>query len=109
LALKQAGAYIGEIRLSLVSHLERLQRYPALTVAKGWPGARTDTVATTWQVSLERVRPTPGAVTLLKVGRRRRRPSPDPLPPLPPDLHQQVARPAADGGHYGWKTTVRRP
>ena len=34
LALKQAGAYIREIRLSLVSHLERLQRYPALTVAK---------------------------------------------------------------------------
>jgi hypothetical protein len=64
---------------------------------------------TTWQVSLEQVRPTPGAVTLLKVGRRPLRPSPDPLPPLSPDLHQQVARPAADGAHYGWKTTVRRP
>jgi hypothetical protein len=28
---------------------------------------------------------------------------------LPPSLRQQVARPAGDGGHYGWKTTVRRP
>jgi hypothetical protein len=107
--LEQAGAYIRETRLSLVGHLERLQRNLALTVAKGRPRARTDTVATTWQVSLERVRPTPGAVSTPEVGRRPRRPSPDPLPPLPPDLHQQVARPAADGGHYGWKTTVRRP
>jgi hypothetical protein len=35
LLLEQAGAYIRETRLSLVGHLERLQRYLALTVAKG--------------------------------------------------------------------------
>jgi hypothetical protein len=31
-------------------------------VAEGRPRVRTDTVATSWQGSLERVRPTPGAV-----------------------------------------------
>jgi hypothetical protein len=77
----RSGAYIRETRLSLVGHLEQLQRYPALKVAKGRPRARTDTVATTWQISLEWVQPTPGAVTLLRVGRRHRRPSLDPLPP----------------------------
>ena len=67
LLLEQAGAYIRETRLSLVGHLERLQRYLALTVAKGRPRARTDTVATTWQLSLERLSPTPGAVAMLEV------------------------------------------
>ena len=69
LALEQAGAYVRETRLSLVDYLARLQRSPALAVAKGRPRDRdpTDTVATTWQVSLERVQPTPGAVALLEV------------------------------------------
>jgi tetratricopeptide (TPR) repeat protein len=69
LALEQAGAYIRETRLSLVDYLERLRGYPALTVAKGRPRDRdpTDTVASTWQVSLERVRPTAGAAVLLEV------------------------------------------
>jgi tetratricopeptide (TPR) repeat protein len=69
LALEQAGAYIRETRLSLGDYLERLRGYPALTVARGRPRDRdpTDTVATTWQVSLERVRPTAGAAVLLEV------------------------------------------
>jgi tetratricopeptide (TPR) repeat protein len=69
LALEQAGAYVRETRLSLGDYLERLRGYPALTVTKGRPRDRdpTDTVATTWQVSLERVRPTPGAAVLLEV------------------------------------------
>ena len=69
LALEQAGAYLRETRLSLASYLDRLRQYPALTLARGRPRDRdpADTVATTWQVSLERVRPTPGAVELLEV------------------------------------------
>jgi DNA-binding SARP family transcriptional activator/tetratricopeptide (TPR) repeat protein len=69
LALEQAGAYIRETRLSLAGYLDRLQQHPSLAIAKGRPRNRDprDTVATTWQVSLERVRPTPGAVELLEV------------------------------------------
>jgi tetratricopeptide (TPR) repeat protein len=69
LALEQAGAYIRETRLSLGDYVARLRGYPALTVARGRPRDRdpTDTVATTWQVSLERVRPTAGAAALLEV------------------------------------------
>jgi tetratricopeptide (TPR) repeat protein len=69
LALERAGAYLRETRLSLTDYLDRLRRFPALTVARGRPRDRdpADTVATTWQVSLERVRPTPGAVALLEV------------------------------------------
>jgi tetratricopeptide (TPR) repeat protein len=69
LALEQAGAYLRETRLSLGGYLDRLRQYPALTLARGRPRDRdpADTVATTWQVSLERVRPTPGAVELLEV------------------------------------------
>jgi hypothetical protein len=69
LALEQAGAYIRETRLSLGDYLERLRSYPALTLVRGRPRDRdpTDTVATTWQVSLERVRPTAGAAALLEV------------------------------------------
>jgi tetratricopeptide (TPR) repeat protein len=69
LALEQAGAYVRETRLSLVDYLARLRGYPALTVARGRPRDRdpTDTVATTWQVSLERVRATAGAAALLEV------------------------------------------
>jgi tetratricopeptide (TPR) repeat protein len=69
LALEQAGAYLRETRLPLTGYLDRLLRFPALTVTKGRPRDRdpADTVATTWQVSLELVRPTPGAVELLEV------------------------------------------
>jgi tetratricopeptide (TPR) repeat protein len=69
LALEQAGAYVRETRLPLAGYLERLRRLPTLTMAKGRPRDRepADTVATTWQVSIERVRPIPDAVALLEV------------------------------------------
>jgi tetratricopeptide (TPR) repeat protein len=68
LALEQAGAYTHETQLALAAYLERLRRFPAVTLGKGQARDRdpADTVATTWQVSLARVRPTPGAVALLE-------------------------------------------
>jgi tetratricopeptide (TPR) repeat protein len=69
LALEQAGAYVRETRLSLAGYLERLRRFPALTMTKGRPRDRdpADTVATTWQVSLDRIALVPGAASLLEV------------------------------------------
>jgi tetratricopeptide (TPR) repeat protein len=69
LAVEQAGAYVRQTRLSLHDYLNRLRQYPALTMTRGRPRDRdpADTVATTWQLSMERVRPTPGAVALLEV------------------------------------------
>jgi tetratricopeptide (TPR) repeat protein len=69
LALEQAGAYVRETRIPLATYLDRLCRFPALTVAKGRPRDRdpVDTVATTWQVSLQQIEPVPGAVMLLEV------------------------------------------
>jgi len=69
LGLEQAGAYVRQTRLPLATYLDRLRQFPALTVARGRPRDRdpADTVATTWQVSMERVRPIPGAVALLEV------------------------------------------
>jgi hypothetical protein len=69
LALEQAGAYTRETRIGLRAYLERLQCYPARTLVTGRPRDRdsADTVATTWQVSLAQVQPTPGAVGLLEV------------------------------------------
>jgi hypothetical protein len=56
-------------RRPVATYLERLRQFPSLTLAKGRPRDRdpADTVATTWQVSVERVRPTPGASELLEV------------------------------------------
>ncbi len=69
LALEQAGAYVAETRIGLAAYLERLRRFPALALAKGRPRDRdpADTAASTWQVSLERVRLVVGAVALLEV------------------------------------------
>jgi tetratricopeptide (TPR) repeat protein len=69
LALEQAGAYVRQTRTPLATYLDRLRQFPALALAKGRPRDRdpADTVATTWQVSLEQVRPVPGAVSLLEV------------------------------------------
>jgi tetratricopeptide (TPR) repeat protein len=69
LALEQAGAYVRETRLPLSAYLDRLRQFPAMTLTKGRPRDRdpADTVATTWQVSLDRVQPIPGAVALLEV------------------------------------------
>jgi hypothetical protein len=69
LALEQAGAYVRETRIPLAAYLDRLRQYPSVTVTKGRPRDRdpADTVATTWQLSVKRVRPIPGAVALLEV------------------------------------------
>jgi hypothetical protein len=69
LALEQAGAYVRETRIPLATYLQRLRAFPAVTLTKGHPRDRdpTDTVATTWQVSVERVRPIRGAVALLEI------------------------------------------
>jgi hypothetical protein len=69
LALEQAAAYVRETRIPLSAYLDRLRRFPALTLAKGRPRDHdpANTVATTWRVSLERVQPIPGAVALLEV------------------------------------------
>jgi hypothetical protein len=69
LALEQAGAYVRETRIPLGGYLERLRRFPTLTMAKGRPRDRdpADTVATTWHISLEQVRPVLGAVDLLEM------------------------------------------
>jgi hypothetical protein len=71
LALEQTGAYVRETRIALSAYLDRLHQFPAMTLAKGRPRDRnpTDTVATTWQVSLEQVRSIPGAVALLEMWR----------------------------------------
>jgi len=65
LALEQAGAYVRETRLPLAGYLQRLRRFPGLTSPRDRDPA--DTVATTWQVSLDQVRSVPGAVSVLEV------------------------------------------
>jgi tetratricopeptide (TPR) repeat protein len=69
LALEQAGAYVRETRIPLGTYLERLRQFPTVTLARGRPRDRdpADTVATTWQVSLEQIRPVPGAEALLEL------------------------------------------
>jgi tetratricopeptide (TPR) repeat protein len=68
LALEQAGAYVRATRIGLGDYLDRLRQFPALILSKGSPRDRdpADTVASTWQVSLERVAPLPGVVALLE-------------------------------------------
>ena len=69
LALEQAGAYVRETRMALAAYLERLRQFPVLTMARGRPRDRdpTNTVTSTWRVSVEQVCPVPGAVALLEV------------------------------------------
>jgi tetratricopeptide (TPR) repeat protein len=69
LALEQAGAYVRETRISLADYLQRLRQFPAVALAKGRPRDRelTNTVATTWQVSLDQLRSVAGAAALLEV------------------------------------------
>jgi tetratricopeptide (TPR) repeat protein len=92
LALEQAGAYVREARTPLAAYLERLQQVPSIALSKGRPRDRrpTDTVATTWQVSLERIRPIPGAVAFLELCAFF---SPD---EVPRDLFDQQLDPPAD-------------
>jgi tetratricopeptide (TPR) repeat protein len=69
LALEQAAAYVEETGITLGAYLDRLRQFPDVMLAQGEPRDRdpTDTVSTTWQVSVERVRPVPGALVLLEI------------------------------------------
>jgi tetratricopeptide (TPR) repeat protein len=69
LALEQAGAYVRETQLSLGAYQARLQQAPGKVLGKGAPRDRdpADTVATTWQLSLEQVSAVPGATALLEL------------------------------------------
>jgi tetratricopeptide (TPR) repeat protein len=69
LALEQAGAYVRETRMGLAGYLDRLRQFPVLTLSRGRPRDRdpADTVASTWRVSVDQVRPVPGALALLEV------------------------------------------
>jgi tetratricopeptide (TPR) repeat protein len=69
LALEQAGAYVRETQISLGAYQARLQRSPLAVLRRGAPRDRdpADTVATTWQLSLEQVSAVPGATALLEL------------------------------------------
>jgi tetratricopeptide (TPR) repeat protein len=69
LALEQAGAYVEETGISLGEYLDRLRQFPGVMLAQGEPRDRdpTDTVATTWQMSVQRVRSVPGALIVLEL------------------------------------------
>jgi tetratricopeptide (TPR) repeat protein len=69
LALEQAGAYVRETQIALGAYQTRLQQAPGTVLGRGAPRDRdpADTVATTWQVSLEQVAAVPGARGLLEL------------------------------------------
>jgi tetratricopeptide (TPR) repeat protein len=69
LALEQAGAYVRETQISLGAYQARLQQSPGTLLRRGAPRDRdpADTVATTWQLSLEQVAAVPGATALLEL------------------------------------------
>jgi tetratricopeptide (TPR) repeat protein len=69
LALEQAGAYVRETQISLGAYQARLERSPVAVLGRGAPRDRdpADTVATTWQLSLEQVGAVPGATALLEL------------------------------------------
>jgi len=69
LALEQAGAYARSTRISLAVYLDRLRHHPGLALTRGRPRHRdpADTVATTWQLSLDNVHELPGAAPLLEL------------------------------------------
>jgi tetratricopeptide (TPR) repeat protein len=69
LALEQAGAYARETRISLAAYQTRLAQAPGKLLGRGAPRDRdpADTVATTWQLSLDQLGGVPGATALLEL------------------------------------------
>lgn len=66
LALEQAGAYIRAAGISPAAYLQRFQRSVDF-IARQVPKGRAVSVATTWQVSIERIRhESPGAAEVLE-------------------------------------------
>jgi tetratricopeptide (TPR) repeat protein len=69
LALEQAGAYVRETQISLRAYRTRLEQAPGKLLRRGAPRDRdpADTLATTWQLSLDQVATVPCATTLLEL------------------------------------------
>src|SRR4029077_2066555 len=68
LALEQAAAYLDQTQLPPAEYLELLQARAAEMHARGRPGDRPDTIATLWDLSLERITAEdPAAVQLLDI------------------------------------------
>jgi hypothetical protein len=65
LALEQAAAYLDETQTTAAEYLALFREHGADLLALGEPLTTEQTVATTWQVALERVRATRGAQELL--------------------------------------------
>jgi len=55
LALEQAGAYIEKTEITLADYLKRFQEHQKEVLKRGKPSSFPDTVATTWNMSFERV------------------------------------------------------
>jgi tetratricopeptide (TPR) repeat protein len=56
LALEQAGAYVEETGVAASAYVEKLRQRPEKIFAEGQPPDYEQTVLTTWQVSLDRIR-----------------------------------------------------
>jgi TIR domain/NB-ARC domain len=69
LALEQAGAYARETQVSLGAYRARLRQAPGKLLGRGAPRDRdpADTVASTWQLSLDQLGAVPGATALLEL------------------------------------------
>jgi tetratricopeptide (TPR) repeat protein len=67
LALEQAAAYMDETHTTSGSYLALYREHSAELLALGEPLTTDQTVATTWQVALDRVHATPGAQDLLSL------------------------------------------
>lgn len=55
LALEQASAYIRESGLSMMEYLERFRNYRSYIISKGNPLNYSSTVATAWEISIQKV------------------------------------------------------
>jgi tetratricopeptide (TPR) repeat protein len=67
LALEQAGAYMETMAKPLGEYLKAFQERKLVVLAKGKPSDYPETVATTWNISLEEVQEYPGAVEFLQL------------------------------------------
>jgi hypothetical protein len=101
LALEQAAAYMDETHTTPADYLALYREHGAELLALGKPLSTEQTVATTWQVSLNQVRTTPAAQDLLRLSAFL---APDNIPrtllsqhakALPRRLRKTVRRPLA--------------
>ena len=67
LALEEAAAYLEETKTTAAEYLELFLKHGAELLALGEPLTTEQTVATTWQVALDRLGATPGAQELLSL------------------------------------------